>query len=84
MSKAATMGAEEARKMFPSLVESASRGKTTIITKHGKPYAAIVPVAQARARTRVGERFIDLCGTGKGMYGGDVAKYIDELRAEWD
>lgn len=49
MSKAATMGAEEARKMFPSLVESASRGKTTIITKHGKPYAAIVPVAQARA-----------------------------------
>ncbi len=84
MSKAATMGAEEARKMFPSLVESASRGKTTIITKHGKPYAAIVPVAQARARTWVGERFIDLCGTGKGMYGGDVAKYIDKLRAQWD
>ena len=84
MSRTATMGAEEARKMFPSLVESASRGKTTIITKHGKPYAAMVPVVQARARARTGERFIDLCGTGKGMYGGDVAKYIDELRSEWD
>ena len=84
MSKAATMGAEEARKLFPSLVESASRGKTTIITKHGKPLAALVPVAQARARVRAGERFIDLCGTGKGLYGKDVAKYIDGLRAEWD
>ncbi len=84
MSRTATMGAEEARKMFPSLVESASRGKTTIITKHGKPYAAVVPVVQARARVRTGERFIDLCGTGKGMYGDNVAKYIDELRSEWD
>ena len=84
MSKSATMGAEEARKLFPSLVESASRGKTTIITKHGKPFAAVVPVAQARTRARAGERFIDLCGTGKGLYGDDAAKYIDELRAEWD
>ena len=84
MSKTATMGAEEARKMFPSLVESASRGKTTIITKHGKPFAAVVPVAQVRASKRPGENFLGLRGTGKGMYGNDVARYIDELRNEWD
>ena len=84
MTKTATMGAEEARKMFPSLVESASRGKTTIITKHGKPFAAVVPVAQVRKAKRPGENFLSLRGTGKGMYGDDVARYIDELRNEWD
>ena len=78
-----SIGAEEARKLFPSLVESASRGKTTIITKHGKPFAAVVPVGQVRARVRAGERFVDLCGTGKGLYG-DAAKHVDKLRAEWD
>ena len=82
-----SIGAEEARKLFPSLVESASRGTTTIITKHGRPCAAVVPVALARAPQRRGERFLDLCGTGKGLYGGagnDAAKYINKLRAEWD
>ena len=78
-----SIGAEAARKLFPSLVESASRGKTTIITKHGKPFAAVVPVGQVRARVRAGERFVDLCGTGKGLYG-DAAKHVDKLRAEWD
>lgn len=84
MDKTATIGASEARKMFSSLMESASRGKITIITKHGKPCAAVVPVAQARVSKRPGEDFLSLRGTGKGMYGNDVARYIDELRNEWD
>ncbi len=83
MATRSSIGAEEARRLFPSLVESASRGKTTIITKHGKPFAAVVPVAQARTRVRPGERFVDLSGTGKGLYG-DAAKYVGKLRAEWD
>lgn len=78
-----SMGAEKARKLFPALVESASRGKTTIITKHGKPFAAVVPVSQARARARAGERFVDLSSTGKGLYG-DAARHVGKLRAEWD
>lgn len=83
MSKTATMGAEEAHKMFPSLVESANRGNTTIIAKHGKPFAAVVPVMQVRKTKRPGESFLSLRGTGKGMYGTDVARYIDEMRNEW-
>jgi prevent-host-death family protein len=70
------MDTEEARKHLPSLVESASRGETTIITKQGKPVAAVVPVAEARARKRVGENFLRLRGTGKGLYG-NVARHID-------
>ena len=83
MSQHRTMGAEEARKLFPSLVESASRGQTTIITKHGKPFAAVVPVSEARARKRAGASFLSLRGTGKGLYG-NVARHIDALRREWD
>ncbi len=77
------MGAEEARKLFPSLVESANRGKTTIITKHGKPLAAVVPVSQVQTRKRVGENFLALGGSGKGLYG-NVARHIDALRREWE
>lgn len=83
MSQRKTMGAEEARKLFPSLVENASRGNTTIITKHGKPFAAVVPVSEARARKRAGENFLGLRGTGKGLYG-NVARHVDALRREWD
>ncbi|MEK7878123.1 MAG: type II toxin-antitoxin system Phd/YefM family antitoxin [Pseudomonadota bacterium] len=83
MSQSRMMGAEEARKLFPSLVESASRGQTTIITKHGKPFAAVVPVSEARARQRAGANFLSLRGTGKGLYG-NVARHIDALRREWD
>ena len=77
------MGAEEARKLFPRVVERASQGKTTVITKHGRPYAAVVPVAQARARRRVGETFLALRGSAKGVYG-DAGKYIALLRDEWE
>jgi len=82
MSRNRTIGAEEARRLFPSLVEGASRGKTTIITKHGKPFAAVVPVAEARSGKRAGEGFLALRGSGKGLYG-NVARHIDALRREW-
>lgn len=75
------LGTEEARKQFPSLVERASQGKTTLITRHGKPYAALVPPSQAQARR--GESFLGLRGSGKGLYG-NVARYLDALRREWD
>lgn len=83
MRQCKTMGAEQARKLFPSLVENASRGNTTIITKHGKPFAAVVPVSEARARKHTGENFLSLRGTGKGLYG-NVARHISALRREWD
>ena len=83
MANRQTMGAEEARKLFPRVVERASQGKTTLITKHGRPCAAVVPVAEAHARRRAGETFLDLRGSAKGIYG-DAAKYIVALRKEWE
>lgn len=37
------MSVTEAKSQFSSLVEDAIRGEETIITKHGKPVAKIIP-----------------------------------------
>lgn len=76
------IGAEQARQRLPQLLDRASRGQTTIITKHGKPCAAIVPVASARASSRaVG--LVALMGSGKGLWG-DPTRYVREARDEWE
>jgi len=38
----------EAKSQLSALVEDAIRGKETIITKHGKPVARIVPITKPR------------------------------------
>jgi len=76
-------GIEQARKHFSALVEDASRGKTTIITKHGVPCAAIVPVSQVRAQT-MESKIGDLRGSGKGLWGRSISDTIHQIREEWD
>ena len=44
MASKRTKGVQQARQELPALVEAAHLGSRTIITKHGKSYAAIVPV----------------------------------------
>jgi prevent-host-death family protein len=54
MSAPTQYGFEQARAQLPTLIAQAHAGQSSIITKHGKPYAAIVPLAdlaQARKRT---------------------------------
>jgi prevent-host-death family protein len=38
----------EARARFSALIEAAERGQPTTITRHGRPAAVLVPVADAR------------------------------------
>ena len=38
----------DAKASLSALVEAAERGEATIITKHGRPAAVVVPVADAR------------------------------------
>lgn len=75
-------GAEEARTRLPELLEKAHRGTPTLITKHGRPYAMLVPVGQAGA-TRRGPSVTSLAGTGAGLWGRDSAGTIAALRDEW-
>lgn len=76
-----TTGAEEARKRLPQILARAHRdGTVTIVTRHGVPYAAIVPVSQV---AREAPTLTSLRGSARGCYG-DVARYIDRLRDEWE
>ncbi len=75
-------GVQEARQELPALVEAAHRGSGTIITKHGKPYAAIVPLNQAANKHR-GITAVQLRGTGKKMWKRDAAEEVSRLRDEW-
>lgn len=81
MSHRRILEAVEAHKQFHNLVQRASRGEITLIIRHGKPCAALVPPHQTQARRRGG--FLRLRGSGKGLYG-NVACDMEALRREWD
>jgi antitoxin Phd len=42
------MQVRDAKAKFSALIEAAERGQPTTITRHGRPAAVIVPVADAR------------------------------------
>jgi antitoxin Phd len=50
-----SLGLRDAKTSFSAIVEAAERGEATIITKHGKPAAVVVPVEEAR-RLRLADR----------------------------
>jgi prevent-host-death family protein len=77
-------GLEQARAQLPALMAQAHAGQASIITKHGKPYAAIVPLADvAQAHKRPGKGVLSLQGSGKGLWGKNSGATIAQLRDEW-
>lgn len=84
MSDDVEYGLEKARSRLPGIVAEAHAGKRTVITRHGKPYAAVVPVADLEKRSsQKRSGFLALRGTGKGLWGKDTRKTLADLRAEW-
>jgi prevent-host-death family protein len=75
-------GAEEARNELPRLLKAAEKGRSTIITRHGRPVAALVPVEGAGAAL-CQEPLIPAEGSGRGLWGKDSARRIGKLRDEW-
>ncbi len=74
--------AEEARNQLPLLLADAEKGRTTIITRHGRSVAAIVPlqhVAVSRQRSLAA-----LAGSGKGYWGKESRSTLRRLRDEWN
>lgn len=78
-----TRGAEAARNDFPSLISAASEGRTTIITRHGRPVAAIVP-AESVLNSQRQLPISTIAGTGKGLWGKNSRRTIAKLRDEWN
>ncbi len=75
-------GAEEARNQLQDLLDAAENGQSTIISKHGWPVAALVPLDRYQAGIRQ-QPLLPVQGSGKGLWGDDSTQTIRELRDEW-
>lgn len=83
----ASYGLEQARIQLPSIIANAHAGLVSVITKHGKPYAAVVPMQdlqKSRMAYNTASGLLALQGTGRGLWGADIGQTITELRDEWD
>lgn len=81
MSKPGRKGVEHARSQLPALLAEAEKGRSTIITRHGRSIAAIVPVERAAAGQK---SLLALAGSGKGFWGKASTRTLRRLRDEWD
>jgi prevent-host-death family protein len=82
MVKSTRRGAEEARNQLPDLLAAAEKGRSTVITRHGRPVAAIVPMSDF-AEGRRQQSLVPLKGSGAGLWGKDSAGTLRKLRDEW-
>jgi antitoxin (DNA-binding transcriptional repressor) of toxin-antitoxin stability system len=80
-SRPLSKGAEEARQQLPAILADAVAGRTTIITRHGRVVAAVVPAASARPARPVSLQ--SLAGSGRGLWEKKSSGTIARLRDEW-
>ena len=74
-------GAEEARNQLPDLLAAAEKGRSTLITRHGRPVAALVPVGAHGAGAQ--QPLMPLDASGRGLWGKSSTQTIRKLRDEW-
>ncbi len=75
-------GLDEGRSKLPQLAALAHAGQASLLTRHGKPFAALVsPEVLLAVRPRA--TFLALRGTGLGLWGPTAAATVAELRDEW-
>ena len=82
MSRIKRRGAEQARAELPALLADAASGRSTIITKHGRSVAALVP-ASALGVAGKQKPLTRLAGSGKRLWGADSTGALRKLRDEW-
>ncbi|WP_225785438.1 type II toxin-antitoxin system Phd/YefM family antitoxin [Xenophilus sp. Marseille-Q4582] len=78
-----TVGLEQGRSNLPELASRARAGEPSLLTRHGKPYAAIVSPELLAKATRRPSGFLSLRGTGRGLWGPAPARHVADLRDEW-
>ena len=79
-------GLEQARARLPHIAAEAVAGYSSVITRHGKAVAAVVPIGQWQAQQSQKIRaagLLSLRGTGRGLWPQGAGQAIDELRQEW-
>jgi prevent-host-death family protein len=83
MAKDSQKGAEEARNQLAHLLEDAEGGRSTIITRRGRPVAALVPMAAYRGGHGHQQPLLRLEGSGRRLWGKDSRRTLTKLRDEW-
>ena len=86
MPDAPQYGLEQARAQLPLIASEAVAGYSTVITRHGKPVAVVVPVAQWRdqqARSLRQAGALALRGSGRGLWPEGASASVAQLRDEW-
>jgi prevent-host-death family protein len=76
-------GSEEARNELPTLLEEAQFGRATIITRRGRPVAALVPLSQYQTGARQ-QSLLSHEGVARGLWGKNSTGTIKKLRGEWN
>jgi prevent-host-death family protein len=76
------VGAGEARKRLPALLDRAAQGEMTVISKRGRPYAALIALDQV-PREHSRDLIVSLKGSGRGLFGRNPRRFVGRLRAEW-
>jgi len=76
-------GVEDARNQLPDLLDAAEKGQSTVITRHGRPVAALVPVEALAAAVRQAP-ITPLAGSARGLWGKSSARTLRRLRDEWN
>jgi prevent-host-death family protein len=76
-------GAEEARNQLPNILDAAENGQSTIITRHGKAVAALIPIDTYNGVERQ-QPLMPVAGSGRALWGAVSTDTIGELRDEWE
>jgi len=83
MSRRPYQGVEDARNQFPSLIDAAANGKATVITRRGRPVAALVPL-EDYVPLRKQQSLLPLQGSGADLWGAGSGTTLRKLRDEWN
>ena len=81
--KSKATGAEAARKHLPDILDRAAKGESTVVTRRGRPVAAVVPINSTPPHGARGPSLLSLRGSGKGLWGKDPAALIARGRKAW-
>lgn len=82
MARIPEKGVQSARAEFPRLLDEAERGRSTLITRHGRVVAAIVPPAKTALPGQL--PLSPLAGSGRGLWGRDSRRALRRMRDEWN
>jgi prevent-host-death family protein len=74
-------GAEQARQQLPAILAAAAAGRTTMITRHGREIAAVIPASLIKVIKPAS--LLALAGSGANLWGKDSRKAVNALRDEW-